>query len=129
MKLPKLILVRDGLCSYFYPIKRKFFVYQFFEYWGIITFGYWTASPGLMKLCVVMESYHFFLPKGVDLLEDLQGSVKGNVLLRKNSINWLIGWKYILHISKIIVAAKIHNYRISFYTISETMEGIFYLKK
>jgi len=78
---------------------------------GIVTFGYMGASPGLMKLCGDNNvSLTFMTPQG-RFIGRLQGGIHGNVMLRKAQYKYADETNYALHVSKIFVAGKIHNYR------------------
>lgn len=78
---------------------------------SIVTFGYMGASPGLMKLCSDNGISLTFLSPHGRFVSRVQGSVKGNVLLRKAQYNLSDNQEWSLHISKLMIAAKIQNYR------------------
>lgn len=78
---------------------------------GIVTFGYMGASPGVMRLCADSGiSLTFLSPQG-RFISRMQGSVKGNVLLRKKQYQLSDDFKWSLHISRLIIGGKIQNYR------------------
>lgn len=78
---------------------------------SIVTFGYIGASPGLMKLCSDNGISLTFLSPNGRFISRVQGTIQGNVLLRKAqyALSDEDGWS--LHLAKLIIAAKIRNYR------------------
>lgn len=78
---------------------------------SIVTFGYIGVSPGLMKLCSDNGISLTFLSPNGRFISRIQGATQGNVLLRKAqySLSDEDGWS--LHLAKLIIAAKIRNYR------------------
>ena len=78
---------------------------------SIVTFGYNGASPGLMKLCSENGiSLTFLTPFGRFICR-MQGPTQGNVLLRKSQYSLSDSIEWSLHLSSLIIAAKIQNYR------------------
>lgn len=78
---------------------------------GIVTFGYIGASPGVMRLCADSGISLTFLSPHGRFISRMQGSVKGNVLLRKKQYQLSDDVKWSLHISRLIIGGKIQNYR------------------
>lgn len=78
---------------------------------NIVTLGYMGASPGLMKLCVDSGISLTFLTNNGRFISRIQGATKGNVLLRKKQYLVSDDNTESLHISRIIIAGKIQNYR------------------
>lgn len=78
---------------------------------GIFSFTYKGASPGLMKLCVDNNvALSFYAPNG-RFIARCQGPVSGNVLLRKRQYRANEDKSACLRLSKLFIAAKIHNCR------------------
>lgn len=78
---------------------------------SIVTFGYNGASPGLMKLCSDNGiSLSFLTPYGRFICR-VQGPVQGNVLLRKAQYSLSDEFEWTMHLSSLMIAAKIQNYR------------------
>lgn len=108
---PEAYLSKDGLNVVVSVKQQKVFRIPVLNIEGIVTFGYMGVSPGLMKLCSDNSiSLSFLSPQG-RFIGRLQGGIKGNVLLRKKQYQLADDENISLHISKIIVAAKIQNYR------------------
>ena len=78
---------------------------------AIVTFGYMGASPGLMKLCGESGIALTFLSPNGRFISRVQGAVRGNVLLRKAQYSLSDDEKWSLHVAKLMIAAKIQNYR------------------
>lgn len=78
---------------------------------GIVTFGYMGASPGLMKLCSDSGISLTFLSPNGRFISRVQGTIKGNVLLRKKQYNLSDDEDWSLHVSQVMIAGKIQNYR------------------
>ena len=108
---PEAYLSKDGLNVVVSVKQQEMFRIPVFNIEGIVTFGYMGVSPGLMRLCSDNSiSLSFLSPQG-RFIGRLQGGTKGNVLLRKKQYQLADDENVSLHISKIIVAAKIQNYR------------------
>ena len=108
---PEAYLSKDGLNVVVSVKQQEVFRIPVLNIEGIVTFGYMGVSPGLMKLCSDNSiSLSFLSPQG-RFIGRLQGGIKGNVLLRKKQYQLADDENISLHISKIIVAAKIQNYR------------------
>ena len=78
---------------------------------GIVTFGYMGASPGLMKLCTDNNVSLTFLSPHGRFVSRIQGQTRGNVLLRKKQYKLSEQDDWALHVSKVMIAGKIQNYR------------------
>ena len=78
---------------------------------AIVTFGYMGASPGLMKLCGESGIALTFLSPNGRFISRVQGAVRGNVLLRKAQYSLSDDEEWSLHVAKLMIAAKIQNYR------------------
>lgn len=78
---------------------------------SIVTFGYMGASPGLMKLCGESGIALTFLSPNGRFISRVQGAVRGNVLLRKAQYSLSDDEKWSLHVARLMIAAKIQNYR------------------
>lgn len=78
---------------------------------SIVTFGYMGASPGVMKLCCDNGVSLTFLSPHGRFVSRIQGATHGNVILRREQVHWIDNPEKALHIARIIVAAKIMNYR------------------
>lgn len=78
---------------------------------GIVTFGYMGASPGLMKLCSDSGIALTFLSPNGRFISRVQGATHGNVLLRKAQYALSDDEEWSLHVAKLMIAAKIQNYR------------------
>lgn len=78
---------------------------------GIVTFGRMGASPGLMRLCADSGIALTFLSPYGKYIGRVQGPTQGNVLLRRAQYRLADEPQEALHIARLIVAAKIHNYR------------------
>lgn len=77
----------------------------------IVTFGYMGASPGLMKLCADSGVALTFLSPQGRYVGRFQGPTRGNVLLRKAQYKYAEDAEYVLHLSRLLIAGKIQNYR------------------
>jgi len=78
---------------------------------SIITFGYMGASPGLMSLCATSGISLTFLSQSGRFISRIQGSVHGNVLLRKAQYTLFDDLNISKELTKTCIAGKIHNYR------------------
>ena len=78
---------------------------------GILTFGYMGASPGVMKLCSDCNISLTFLSPHGRFISRIQGTTKGNVLLRKKQYQLSDDESWSLHIAQLMIAGKIQNYR------------------
>lgn len=78
---------------------------------SIVTFGYTGASPALMGKCGEMGIDICFLSPSGRFLSRTQGTVSGNVLLRREQYRIADNKDKSLEISKNIIAGKIYNSR------------------
>ena len=108
---PESYLSKDGLNVVVSVNQQEVFRIPVINIEGIVTFGYMGASPGLMKLCTDNNVSLTFLSPHGRFISRIQGSTRGNVLLRINQykLSEQEDWK--LHVSKIMIAGKIQNYR------------------
>jgi len=108
---PEAYLAKDGLNVVVSVNKEELFRIPIMNIEGIVTFGYMGASPGLMKLCMDNGvSLVFMSPQG-HFIGRIQGTTKGNVLLRKQQYHMSEDENIALHLSKLFVAGKIFNSR------------------
>ena len=108
---PESYLSKDGLNVVISVKQKEIFRIPILNIEGIVTFGYMGASPGLMKLCADNGVSLTFLSPNGRYIARVQGSIKGNVLLRKRQYQLSDDKIFSLHISKLFVAGKIQNYR------------------
>jgi CRISPR-associated protein Cas1 len=108
---PESYLSKDGLNVVVSVKQEEIFRIPIINLESIITFGYMGASPGLMKLCSDNNvSLSFMSPSG-QFIGRIQGNTKGNVLLRKKQYLLSDDNDKSLHISQLIISAKIQNSR------------------
>lgn len=108
---PEAYLSKDGLNVVVSVKNEEIFRIPVHNIEQIVTFGYMGASPGLMKLCADNGvSLTFLSPQG-RYISRSQGPTKGNVLLRKAQYRYSDDKEYSLHLCKLFIAGKIHNYR------------------
>lgn len=69
------------------------------------------ASPGVMKLCSDCNISLTFLSPHGRFISRIQGTTKGNVLLRKKQYQLSDDESWSLHIAQLMIAGKIQNYR------------------
>lgn len=108
---PESYLKKDGLNVVVSVKEEEVFRIPIVNIEGIVTFGYMGASPGLMKLCVDNNVSLTFLSPHGKFVARIQGETHGNVLLRKRQYQLAEDEAFSLHISQLIVGAKIQNYR------------------
>lgn len=108
---PKSYLSKDGLNIVVSVDNEEVFRIPAINIEGIVTFGYMGASPGLMKLCCDNGISLTFLSPGGHFISRVQGRTKGNVLLRKEQYKLSDDESWTLHISSLMIAAKIQNSR------------------
>lgn len=75
----------------------------------IITFGYTGASPALMGKCADSGIELVFMKANGQFLARVEGSVKGNVLLRREQYRIADSAKRSLEIARLMIAAKLYN--------------------
>lgn len=108
---PEAYLSKDGQNVVVSVNQREVFRIPSINIEGIVTFGYMGASPGVMKLCSDNGISLAFLSPNGRFISRIQGAVRGNVFLRKSQYSLSDDEERSLHIAKLIIAAKIHNYR------------------
>lgn len=108
---PEAYLSKDGLNVVVSVKQQEVFRIPSINIEGIVTFGYMGASPGLMKLCSDSGISLTFLSPNGRFVSRMQGATHGNVLLRKAQYSLSDDTEWSLHIAKLMVAAKIQNYR------------------
>ena len=108
---PEAYLSKDGQNVVVSVKQQEIFRIPILNIEGIVTFGYMGASPGLMKLCMDQGvSLTFLSPQG-RYIGRVQGTVRGNVLLRMQQYKLSQDEDFSLHLSKICIGGKIQNYR------------------
>lgn len=108
---PEAYLSKDGLNVVVSVKQQEVFRIPAINIEGIVTFGYMGASPGLMRLCSESGiSLTFLTPYG-RFVSRVQGPIHGNVLLRKAQYSLSDNEEGALHVSRLMIAAKIQNYR------------------
>lgn len=104
-------LSRDGMNVVVSVDKEELFRIPIMNVESIVTFGYMGASPGLMKLCMDNNvSLSFMTPQGRFICR-VQGSTRGNVLLRKKQYAMAEDEDAALHIAKLFITGKVFNTR------------------
>ena len=108
---PESYLSKDGMNVVVSVNQEERFRIPIVNIESIVTFGYTGASPGLMKLCADNGvSLSFLSPHG-RFIGRFQGSVHGNVLLRKAQYQTADIEDCSLHFARLFVAGKIQNYK------------------
>ena len=108
---PEAYLSKDGLNVVVSVNKEELFRIPIMNVEGIVTFGYMGASPGLMKLCMDNNvSLSFMTPQGRFICR-VQGTTKGNVLLRKKQYAFSDDEDVALHLAKLFITGKVFNTR------------------
>lgn len=108
---PEAYLSKDGMNVVVSVNQEEVFRIPIINIESIVTFGYMGASPGVMKLCCDKGVSLTFLSPHGRFVSRIQGSTRGNVILRREQVHWIDNPDKSLHIARIIVAAKIMNYR------------------
>ena len=108
---PEAYLSKDGLNVVVSVNQEEIFRIPSINIESIVTFGYMGASPGVMKLCSESGISLTFLSPHGRFISRIQGATKGNVLLRKKQYQLSDNESWSLHISQLIIGAKIQNYR------------------
>ena len=108
---PEAYLSKDGLNIVVSVNQEEVFRIPAINIESIVTFGYMGASPGVMKLCSDSSISLTFLSPHGRFISRVQGATKGNVLLRKKQYQLSDNESWSLHISQLIIGAKIQNYR------------------
>lgn len=109
--LPEAYLSKDGQNVVVSVNQQEVFRIPSINIEGIVTFGYMGASPGLMKLCSDNGISLTFLSPNGRFISRIQCATRGNVLLRKAQYSLSDDDERSLHIAKLIIGAKIQNYR------------------
>lgn len=108
---PDAYLSRDGMNVIVSVDKEELFRIPIMNVESIVTFGYMGASPGLMKLCMDNDvSLSFMTPQGRFICR-IQGTTRGNVLLRKKQYTLSEDEKSALHLAKLFITGKVFNTR------------------
>lgn len=108
---PEAYLSKDGLNVVVSVDKEERFRIPIMNVESIVTFGYMGASPGLMKLCMDNNvALSFMTPQGRFICR-VQGSAKGNVLLRKKQYSLSEDENVSLHLAKLFILGKVFNTR------------------
>jgi len=108
---PESYLYKEGMNVVISVNQKEVFRIPIINVEGIVTFGYMGASPGLMKLCADNNVSLTFLTPNGRYISRFQGQTKGNVLLRKAQYKLSEQEEWTLHVSQIMIAGKIQNYR------------------
>lgn len=108
---PEAYLTKDGLNVVVSVNKEEVFRIPIHNIEQIVTFGYMGASPGVMKLCADNNVTLTFLSPSGQFIGRLQGSTKGNVLLRTAQYKMAEDKDTSLHLSRLFIGAKVMNYR------------------
>lgn len=108
---PGAYLSKDGLNVVVTVDQKEIFRIPVINIEGIVTFGYMGASPGLMKLCCDNGISLTFLSPSGSFVSRIQGATHGNVLLRKSQYALSDNETWSTHITQLMIAAKIQNYR------------------
>lgn len=108
---PDSYLSKDGLNIVVSIKQQEIFRIPVVNIESIVTFGYMGASPGLMKLCTDNGVSLTFLSPHGRFISRIQGQIKGNVLLRKAQYKLADDHTQALHLSQLMIGAKILNCR------------------
>ncbi len=108
---PESYLSKDGQNVVVSVKQQEVFRIPIINIEGIITFGYMGASPGLMKLCTENNVALTFMSPNGRFVSRIQGQTRGNVLLRKQQYKLSEQSEWSLHLSQVMIAGKIQNYR------------------
>ena len=108
---PESYLSKDGMNVVVSVNRQEVFRIPIINIEGIVTFGYMGVSPGLMKLCSDNNVALTFLSPQGRFISRIQGQTRGNVLLRKKQYQMSENGEWAMHVSQILIAGKIQNYR------------------
>ena len=108
---PEAYIGKDGLNIVVSVKHQEVFRIPSINIEGIVTFGYMGASPDLMKFCSDSGISLTFLSPYGRFMSRVQGATHGNVLLRKAQCSLSDDEEWSLHVAKLMIAAKIQNYR------------------
>lgn len=108
---PDAYLSKDGLNVVVSVKQQEMFRVPVINIESIVTFGYMGASPGVMRLCADNGVALTFLSPSGRFVSRFQGGERGNVLLRRAQYHLADNADAALHLSRVMIAAKIQNYR------------------
>lgn len=108
---PEAYISKDGMNVVVSVKQEEKFRIPFINIESIVTFGYMGASPGVMKLCCDNGISLTFLSPHGKFISRLQGTTKGNVLLRKKQYKLSDDELWSLHVAQLMIGGKIQNYR------------------
>ncbi len=108
---PDAYLSKDGMNVVISVKQKEMFRVPAINIEGIVTFGYMGTSPGVMKLCSDNGISLTFLSPHGKFISRMQGTIKGNVLLRKKQYQLSDDNLWSLHIAQVMIGGKIQNYR------------------
>lgn len=108
---PDAYLTKDGMNIVMSVRQEEKFRIPVINVEQIVTFGYMGVSPGLMKLCADNGVHLTFLSPHGRYIGSFQGTVHGNVLLRKRQYELSDRPDVALHLSRLFIAGKVKNYR------------------
>lgn len=108
---PESYLSKDGMNVVVSVDQQEVFRIPVINIEGIVTFGYMGVSPGLMRLCTDNNVSLTFLSPHGRFVSRIQGQTRGNVLLRKRQYQLSEQDDWSLHVSQVMIAGKIQNYR------------------
>ena len=108
---PDAYLSKDGQNVVISLHQKEIFRIPVINIESIVTFGYMGASPGVMKLCNDNGISLTFLSPNGRFISRIQGTTKGNVLLRKKQYQLSDDESWSLHVAKLMIGGKIQNYR------------------
>lgn len=108
---PEAYISKDGMNVVVSVKQEEKFRIPFINIESIVTFGYMGVSPGVMKLCCDNGISLTFLSPHGKFISRLQGTTKGNVLLRKKQYQLSDDELWSLHVAQLMIGGKIQNYR------------------
>lgn len=108
---PEAYISKDGMNVVVSVKQEEKFRIPFINIESIVTFGYMGVSPGVMKLCCDNGISLTFLSPHGKFISRLQGTTKGNVLLRKKQYQLSDDELWSLHVAQLMISGKIQNYR------------------
>lgn len=111
---PKSYLCREGETVVLKQEEKRILQIPIHTLGQIICFGFEIMiTPPLMELCTEKGVTITWLSDSGKFLGRVEGSIKGNVLLRRTQYRWADDSQKSIQIAKCIVAAKINNSRIN----------------
>lgn len=108
---PEAYLSKDGQNVVVSVNQKEVFRIPVINIESIVTFGYMGVSPGMMKLCTDSGISLTFLSPHGRFISRVQGTTKGNVLLRKKQYLLSDDEAWSLHVAQLMIGGKIQNYR------------------